>query len=493
LNLDWSFGMTSFATAWQWLRAALRERGAELRLCLRVTIAATLSLAVSHLLNLPLALWTVLTAVILTQMSVGRSLKATMDYFVATVGGAAYAGAVGALIPHDNEAALLAALALAVAPAALLAATNPRFSATPFTAVMVFLAPFITHTGPIASAIERVIEVAIGGVIGLAVSLVVFPARAHDLAIEGAANLLNLIRRLLPELFAGFSHGLDDQTLRHMQASIGAAIVQLDAVAAEARHERMTRLAAEPDQGPLLRTLLRLRHDLVMIGRAAAEPLPAPFRTRTLARAHRRNRGRLSAQERRRVVGAPPAAAARRLRSRARRFRRRNGLAAPRGLDANTDLGMGGAHLRTRLCARSAGAELQRSRPLCGRVRPDGRRTSDRCRSFETVTAIRTYPVENGMAASGPLRFPAPLSADEGLKAPGRRRVELGPIELFLEPVKNLVADLSLRAQPMQRLPLSLDRSQPELIVLGRRLRRALVAGRRARGVVLVAQRRRCR
>ena len=68
--------MTSFATGWQWLRGALRERDAELRLCLRVTIAATLSLAVSHLLNLPLALWTVLTAVILTQMSVGRSLKA---------------------------------------------------------------------------------------------------------------------------------------------------------------------------------------------------------------------------------------------------------------------------------------------------------------------------------------------------------------------------------------------------------------------------------
>jgi hypothetical protein len=30
----------------------------------------------------------------------------------------------------------------------------------------------------------------------------------------------------------------------------------------------------------LLRTLLRLRHDLVMIGRAAAEPLPEPFRAR---------------------------------------------------------------------------------------------------------------------------------------------------------------------------------------------------------------------
>jgi uncharacterized membrane protein YccC len=265
--------MTPFATARRWLRGALLERGAELRLCLRMTIAATLSLAVSQLLNLPLALWTVLTAVILTQMSVGRSLKATIDYFAATVGGAAYAGAVGALIPHDNEAALLAALAIAVAPAALLAAT-------PFTAVMVFLAPFITHTGPIASAIERVIEVAIGGIIGLMVSLVVFPARAHDLAIEGSANMLELIRRLLPELFAGFSRGLDEPALRHMQRSIAEAFVRLDAVAAEARHERMTRLAAEPDQGPLLRTLLRLRHDLVMIGRAAVEPLPEPFRAR---------------------------------------------------------------------------------------------------------------------------------------------------------------------------------------------------------------------
>lgn len=97
------------------------------------------------------------------------------------------------------------------------------------------------------------------------------------------------------------------------------------------------------------------------------------------------------------------------------------------------------------------------------------------------------------MGRKRPLRFPLAVSADEGLKPPGRRRVELGPIELFLEPVKNVVADLSLRAQTMQHLPLSLDRSQPELIVLGRRLRRALVAGRRVRGLVLVAQRRRCR
>ena len=279
--------MKSMATTWRWLRRLPRERGAELRLCLRMTTAAMLSLAVAHLLNLPIALWTVLTAVILTQMSVGRSLKATTDYLVGTLGGAIYAGAVGTLVPHDNEVALLAALALAVAPAALVVAINPRYSAATFTAVMVFFGPTITHTGPIASAAERVIEVAVGGFVGLFVSLVVFPARAHDLAIEAAAQMIDLMARFVPELFAGFTQELDRSALHAMQNRIGAAFGRLDAVAVEASHERMTRLAGEPDQAPLLRTLLRLRHDLVMIGRAAAVPLPVTFRSRLAPRVAR--------------------------------------------------------------------------------------------------------------------------------------------------------------------------------------------------------------
>ena len=48
----------------------------------------------------------------------------------------------------------------------------------------------------------------------------------------------------------------------------------------EAEHERSAGVATDPNTGPLLRTLLRLRHDLVMIGRAAVSPLPEAFRTR---------------------------------------------------------------------------------------------------------------------------------------------------------------------------------------------------------------------
>jgi uncharacterized membrane protein YgaE (UPF0421/DUF939 family) len=52
--------------------------------------------------------------IILTQMSVGRSLKATIDYLAGTIGGAIYGGVVGVLVGHDSQVALLAGLAIAV-------------------------------------------------------------------------------------------------------------------------------------------------------------------------------------------------------------------------------------------------------------------------------------------------------------------------------------------------------------------------------------------
>jgi uncharacterized membrane protein YccC len=263
-----------FTADWKRLRDWPSQHRAELRLCLRVSVSAMLALGVAHLLKLPLALWTVLTAVILTQISVGGSLKATLDYLASTVGGAIYAGAIGALVPHTDELALLGALAIAVAPPALLSATNPRFRAAPFTAVMVFFAPTITHTGPIASAFERVVEVSVGAVVGLVVSILVLPARAHDLAIEAASSMLSLAATSLPQLFAGLTASLDETALRRIQDSIGNALARLSTIVPEMKHEQLNPFAEAPDSGPLLRTLLRLRHDLVMIGRAASSPLP---------------------------------------------------------------------------------------------------------------------------------------------------------------------------------------------------------------------------
>jgi len=259
--------------------ALLRRHRVQLAL-IRVTIAALVALALAQLLQLPLPLWAVLTAVIVTQMSVGRSLMATFDYLVGTLGGAVYGGAIGVLIPHSSEIALLAVLALAVTPLAFIAAINPRFSVAPITAIIVLLIPTMTHASPFASALDRVIEVALGGVTGLVVSFLLLPASAHPQVVEAAARTLDEMARALGELLAGLTQGLDVEALHRIQDGIGQALVHMNVVGAEAEHERSTRLASGPDTGPLLRTLLRLRHDLVIIGRAAAIPLPETLMSR---------------------------------------------------------------------------------------------------------------------------------------------------------------------------------------------------------------------
>ena len=124
--------------------------------------------AIATALHLRLPLWAVLTSLIVTQMSVGRSLKATRDYMFGTVGGAIYGGAIAVLIPHSGEGALLALLVLAVAPLAFIAAINPSLNAATVTAVIVLLVPTMSHVNPLDSAIDRVLEVTVGALTGLA-------------------------------------------------------------------------------------------------------------------------------------------------------------------------------------------------------------------------------------------------------------------------------------------------------------------------------------
>ena len=259
------------------------RRRLQLGLALRVTVAATLTLAVARAVKLPLPLWAVLTAVIVTQGSVGRSLRATIDYLLATLGGVAYGGTIAVLVPHASEVSLLAVLALAVAPLALAAAVNPRLSAAPVTAIIVLLLPAITHTSALASAYDRLLEVSVGGAMGLVVSFLLLPSRAHGQALAAAAQTLEEMASVLRALIASLAQGLDIDTLRRIQDGVGLSLARLNAIAIEAEHERSAGIGGGPATGPLLRTLLRLRHDLVMIGRATHVPLPEELQSRLRA------------------------------------------------------------------------------------------------------------------------------------------------------------------------------------------------------------------
>jgi hypothetical protein len=120
-------------------------------------------------------------------------------------------------------------------------------------------------------------------VVAIAVSLLVLPDRARALGLDAAARALELAARLLPELLAGFRRKSDVLESRHMQDELGQAVSSFHAIAADVHRERLISLAAGPDPAVLARTLLRLRHDLVIIGRAGIAPLPQSIAERLRA------------------------------------------------------------------------------------------------------------------------------------------------------------------------------------------------------------------
>src|ERR1700730_2890124 len=141
----------------------------------------------------------------------------------------------------------------------------------------------MNHGDVLDSAIDRVLEVMVGAITGLLVSFLVLPSRAHSQIRASAAQVLELMASALAELLCGLTRGRDNDALHRLQDGIGTALGGLNAGGDEAERGRAAHLSAGPYTGPLLRTVLRLRHDLVMIGRASVVPLPVELQRRLAA------------------------------------------------------------------------------------------------------------------------------------------------------------------------------------------------------------------
>jgi uncharacterized membrane protein YccC len=145
---------------------------------LRMTAAAAVTFALGSVLGLSQGFWAVIAAVIVTQSSIGGSLKAALEQFTGSLCGAVYGAAVAFAIPHQTPAALGLALVIAVGPLAVLATYSPGFRIAPITAIIVLLSTIGVTLGPVGFAVERVLEVALGCAVGLAVSVLLVPAPA---------------------------------------------------------------------------------------------------------------------------------------------------------------------------------------------------------------------------------------------------------------------------------------------------------------------------
>jgi len=261
---------------WKAAIAWLGTRAAELRLAVRIAVAGAASYVVAHLLALPQGYWAVFTAVIVTQASIGGSLKATLDRFIGTLGGAIYGALVAMVIAHDEPTGLGIALVLALLPLGFVSAIDARFRVAPVTAVIVLLSPVGQQASPLYFTLDRIIEIIIGSVVALAVSLIVLPARAHSALTETTATFLRQLGDFLTLVLGSFTGEPDKAAVLKLQVSTRRAITKLDGIADEARRERQSHLSDDPDPDPVVRTSTRVRNDIIMLARAGMAPLPPP-------------------------------------------------------------------------------------------------------------------------------------------------------------------------------------------------------------------------
>ena len=250
------------------------RRRAEIRHGLRIAVAGMLSYVAAQLLTLPQGYWAVFTAVLVVQGSVGGSWKAAIDRLVGTFMGAIYGATIAALVPHDNVVTLGIALAISLTPLALVAALYPNYRVAPITAVILLLGSSVSTEGPVLAAILRTIEVSLGGFIGISVSLFVLPARAHALMGNAANRVLQRLADLLADLMNGLIAPVDPAAIMARHDAVRVALTALENISDEAAREKRNYLTDDADPEPVTRTLRRVRHDLVLIGRVGAKPLP---------------------------------------------------------------------------------------------------------------------------------------------------------------------------------------------------------------------------
>jgi hypothetical protein len=104
---------------WEQFHVLVSAHRTQLRFCLRVTVAGLFAFAVARVLPIPLhGLWVVLTAVVVTEMSAGRSLRATVEYMIGTFGD--HHGGTGTIVSLERGVTVSAQL-----PVLLLAGQAP--------------------------------------------------------------------------------------------------------------------------------------------------------------------------------------------------------------------------------------------------------------------------------------------------------------------------------------------------------------------------------
>lgn len=238
---------------------------------LRVMIGCGVTYALLQALGLKQGQWAIFTVLIVMQGSVGATAGAAVDRFFATVAGGLLGGAVLLVLPHQPLATGIG-LVFAAGVTAFAAVRQPRLRGGGVTVAIVLL----THSPEIPVGIfvfDRILEITLGGVIGVLASRLVLPSQSGNVMIERFRQVMQVMADMLEQQAHALGTG---KVAFSIDASIALrkSLVAAEALLADAKRERTMLLARHDVSEAIPRTLWRIRNGVVHIGRLLEVPLP---------------------------------------------------------------------------------------------------------------------------------------------------------------------------------------------------------------------------
>ena len=267
------------------MTAFLTTHRAEARHTVRVMTAVLAAYGLYATLDLPQGYWAVFTTLIVMQASIGGTVGASMDRMYGTVLGAVIGGGAAALrtlTPFGlSPAGLGVALVISTGFTVYVAMLRPNMKVAPVTAAIMLLSS-TGKLGPLHAAAYRVVEIGIGSVIGVAATLLIFPARSRKVVAERTGAVL----ASLAELLGHYAQWLEQAEVESLEAlhplhdRIRAEIGTVEQAVNDTERERAARLGYHHLSPATPRTLWRVRSEAIAIGRALRTPWPEALRAR---------------------------------------------------------------------------------------------------------------------------------------------------------------------------------------------------------------------
>jgi len=197
---------------------------------LRTAVAGALSFLVAEYFALPQGYWSVITAIMINQESMGATLQAVRDRLIGTFAGAVIGFLLALVTPSGMWGSLLG-LTISIGWLAVFAARYPSLRIAPMTAAITFIAT-PSHADVVVSAVHRVIEILLGCLIGVGVQGFIFPEKAETLLSGKVAQVLSLL--------AGFVIADSEKSAAQIDRNLHEAYGQMDKLAKQVQAEHFS-------------------------------------------------------------------------------------------------------------------------------------------------------------------------------------------------------------------------------------------------------------